>query len=728
MNPLAVNVIKMFEGFSPVVYNCEGGYKTIGYGHCLEGGQEFPKPLTKEQGERLLLKDMARTEHALRKWITVPLSTEREAALLSFTFNVGSAALQRSTLRLKVNRQEHEDVPRELMKWVFAGGKKCRGLQRRRFIEGQLYMHRMCEGNMESFLKRTLWVFCFTLSFGVADAKTNYGARTRQDLHYLEHLKKQLEHAENMPGGLEEVRRLKRQIDTVERGTHIRTPDMQAFEERQLRNQEAIQEVKPKAPPAPDSVMLTDTAAGRELDLFHEKTITVGEDYGVPRTLVQERIQKQRPQTHQIFTPLKIPGAGGLPNPREMEKQPAIQTQTLHGRPYQRPTAQHPPQRVLAKTVPMTSPQNTQRLYGEPPTEEMGQPIARPRDVPMVVGTKPTLQAPRQALPVTRPLYGTPPGYARPQAQTMRAVVPPKYAPTPKPRVAWHGDRNEAAYLEERLKSKLAQLAHARRQLQGCGGSEADAWSSRIYELETEKRSLLRMLKSLGVRPSFTKVSLNEDPEFDTVQSEEYMLKRQLEKTEHQEKRLRRQLRFSKDPEVVTQAGEHLGRLERNRKLLEASLKGLKKNKEGVDRTAVVERPMIYRFKAEEAPKDTEAEAEAQEEVQDEVKAPESETPQVQERQAAPAVPHQRPPYGSAEPLHHRRLPAKVPIPVMPPAKTTTPIMEPDSYEDDDDEHNPGSFWQSGLPPRDQYHPQPEVPQRVNVDEARVLSSTWGEE
>ena len=82
----------------------------------------------------------------------------------------------------------------------------------------------------------------------------------------------------------------------------------------------------------------------------------------------------------------------------------------------------------------------------------------------------------------------------------------------------------------------------------------------------------------------------------------------------------------------------------------------------------------------------------------------------------------------AAEPLHHRRLPAKVPIPVMPPAKTTTPIMEPDSYEDDDDEHNPGSFRQSRLPPRDQYHPQPEVPQRVNVDEARVLSSTWGEE
>jgi hypothetical protein len=30
-------------------------------------------------------------------------------------------------LRRKVNRQEHEDVPAEFMKWVWAGGRKLKG-------------------------------------------------------------------------------------------------------------------------------------------------------------------------------------------------------------------------------------------------------------------------------------------------------------------------------------------------------------------------------------------------------------------------------------------------------------------------------------------------------------------------------------------------------------------------------------------------------------------------
>jgi lysozyme len=45
---------------------------------------------------------------------------------VSFTFNLGAGALQRSTLRRKVNREEHADVPAELSKWVWAGGKITR--------------------------------------------------------------------------------------------------------------------------------------------------------------------------------------------------------------------------------------------------------------------------------------------------------------------------------------------------------------------------------------------------------------------------------------------------------------------------------------------------------------------------------------------------------------------------------------------------------------------------
>ncbi|MFM5394388.1 lysozyme [Aeromonas veronii] len=60
-------------------------------------------------------------------------------ALVSFTFNLGAGALQRSTLRLKANRGEHESVPAELMKWAWAAGKKLPGLVRRRQAEGACY-------------------------------------------------------------------------------------------------------------------------------------------------------------------------------------------------------------------------------------------------------------------------------------------------------------------------------------------------------------------------------------------------------------------------------------------------------------------------------------------------------------------------------------------------------------------------------------------------------------
>jgi lysozyme len=48
------------------------------------------------------------------------------------------AALQRSTLRRKVNREEHGAAPAEIRRWVGAGGRKLKGLARRREAEAAL--------------------------------------------------------------------------------------------------------------------------------------------------------------------------------------------------------------------------------------------------------------------------------------------------------------------------------------------------------------------------------------------------------------------------------------------------------------------------------------------------------------------------------------------------------------------------------------------------------------
>lgn len=156
-----LNLIKTFEGFVPHLYICAGGYPTIGYGHVilqtdvyeaitgaelldilhkhgLEAAQEAYK-MSREEAEYLLKRDVERFEYSVLRLIKVPLTDGQFDALVSFTYNLGGGALQRSTLRKKVNRGHHGAVPREFRKWVYAGGRKLRGLVRRRNAEAEMY-------------------------------------------------------------------------------------------------------------------------------------------------------------------------------------------------------------------------------------------------------------------------------------------------------------------------------------------------------------------------------------------------------------------------------------------------------------------------------------------------------------------------------------------------------------------------------------------------------------
>ena len=89
--------------------------------------------------EELLRQDAQIAERAVLRLINVPLIDSQFDALVSFTYNLGCGALQRSTLRRKINREEHAEVPEQFMRWVWAGGRKLKGLVRRRAAESDLY-------------------------------------------------------------------------------------------------------------------------------------------------------------------------------------------------------------------------------------------------------------------------------------------------------------------------------------------------------------------------------------------------------------------------------------------------------------------------------------------------------------------------------------------------------------------------------------------------------------
>lgn len=95
------------------------GYPTIGYGHVVKEHENFSCGISEEEAEDLLRQDVGEAEKGVLRLIDMPLTDNQFNALVSFTFNLGSGALQRSTLRRKVNREEHKDVPAEFMHKVW---------------------------------------------------------------------------------------------------------------------------------------------------------------------------------------------------------------------------------------------------------------------------------------------------------------------------------------------------------------------------------------------------------------------------------------------------------------------------------------------------------------------------------------------------------------------------------------------------------------------------------
>ena len=141
MTTQAMKLIKKFEGFSSTPYPCAGGYWTIGWGHRILPSESF-LAVTVDEAGALLRQDVEKAERSLRRLVRVPLDGPQEAALTSIIFNVGAAAFQRSALRMKVNRAEHDDVPAEFQRWVWCKGRKLPGLMWRRSVEAAWYAGR----------------------------------------------------------------------------------------------------------------------------------------------------------------------------------------------------------------------------------------------------------------------------------------------------------------------------------------------------------------------------------------------------------------------------------------------------------------------------------------------------------------------------------------------------------------------------------------------------------
>ncbi|MFT6072617.1 MAG: GH24 family phage-related lysozyme (muramidase) [Alphaproteobacteria bacterium] len=169
-----LQLIKHFEGVSRYPYLCPAMHLTIGCGHLIKnndfllgingkfmrhiGGflsqifknrlvinqylkDLFYNPLSPQQVDVLLEKDIAHFAKHIKPLIKVPLLPHQNMALISLTFNIGVTAFKNSTLLKKLNRSEYRQAAQQFDRWIYAKGKRLKGLIKRRSAEKKLFLH-----------------------------------------------------------------------------------------------------------------------------------------------------------------------------------------------------------------------------------------------------------------------------------------------------------------------------------------------------------------------------------------------------------------------------------------------------------------------------------------------------------------------------------------------------------------------------------------------------------
>jgi GH24 family phage-related lysozyme (muramidase) len=144
----ALKIIRDFEGCRLQAYRCPAGVWTIGYGTTrYSGGGPVRKgdTITQSQAEEYLRLDLLNLRGPALLSL-LPMATtwppNRMAALVSWAYNVGLAAVEDSALRKRLNAGEDPVVvvTEELPRWNKEEGEVNAGLVRRRNAEVALFV------------------------------------------------------------------------------------------------------------------------------------------------------------------------------------------------------------------------------------------------------------------------------------------------------------------------------------------------------------------------------------------------------------------------------------------------------------------------------------------------------------------------------------------------------------------------------------------------------------
>jgi lysozyme len=136
-------LIEEYEGIKLKAYRCPKGIPTIGIGSTrYDDGRKVKlgDEISFDYAEVLYEREVDKIRKEVDQLVIPNLNKNQEDALVSFAYNVGITAFKSSTLLEKVNKDPRSNsIKREFMKWTTSGGRRLKGLVKRRKAEVDLY-------------------------------------------------------------------------------------------------------------------------------------------------------------------------------------------------------------------------------------------------------------------------------------------------------------------------------------------------------------------------------------------------------------------------------------------------------------------------------------------------------------------------------------------------------------------------------------------------------------
>jgi lysozyme len=138
MSETGLALLKDFEGCRLTAYPDITGVPTLGYGFTV--GVNLGDTMTQAECDDRLLRELTPYESAVWNATGGNVTQNEFNALTSFSWNVGIAGMQKSSVIKAHNKGDKQAAARAFGLWNKAGGKPIAGLTRRRAAEAALYL------------------------------------------------------------------------------------------------------------------------------------------------------------------------------------------------------------------------------------------------------------------------------------------------------------------------------------------------------------------------------------------------------------------------------------------------------------------------------------------------------------------------------------------------------------------------------------------------------------